>query len=73
MYPGFFCTTKRALHYINSVERGKWLPEAVEFLRNEGIPITGSARGVISENEQAKKTFRNKLLSPWRILSWDEE
>ena len=67
-YPGFYSCTKRVIHYINSVERGKWIPEAVEFLKKEEIPIIETRRSIISKNDLSKRAIRNKILSPWRKL-----
>lgn len=72
IHKGFYCTRKRVLHYHNSIERGLWLPQVVEFLNKEGIIWDKNRRGVLSEHRLKQRKTWGRYLAPWRSLplSW---
>ncbi|MFC1878379.1 hypothetical protein ACFLZW_00560 [Chloroflexota bacterium] len=65
---GFYSVWKPALRYLNSVERGKWYPHTLQFLKNEGIRIENSNRAILQNEDFIKRRIRTTFLLLWRRL-----
>lgn len=65
---GFYGTLQPALYYLNGVERGRWFPQTLEFLRSQGIEVDASQRGVAQVERTSGCKMRQWLLSPLRRL-----
>lgn len=65
--PGYFCTAKRSIRYINSVVRGQWTQEALQLFNQENLLINSSLRSNLPQKKRLTGIFHL-----WRILplSW---
>ena len=75
---GFFGVYSEYLSCVHGVEKGMWLPDAVDRLEELGVQIDRSARGVMSHKEAACRRnglWRGRLVNwlPWYlrpVLLW---
>jgi hypothetical protein len=57
-YDGFYCTYSHVLRYLHGVEKGKWFPWSVRYLRKHGIRPDLDARPVMTRSETARYQCR---------------
>jgi hypothetical protein len=58
-YNGFYSSYKPIISYLNGIERGLWVPESVQFLKNKGIFFDTSSRPVSNNIPIKANSFEN--------------
>lgn len=68
---GFYATTSPLCEFKNMIEKGRWIPESINWARHNRIPLSLESRPILQGGSQVLSLFQMKVFDlvskvPWR-------